>query len=127
MIKVPVSAGELLDKISILRIKGDRLTDDGKRRNVVFELQQLEAIAEAELGSRSKYGSLFTDLLTVNAKLWDIEEGKRDCERRKAFDDQFIALARAVYLENDRRAQIKRALNELLGSEIVEEKSYAAY
>ncbi len=72
----------------------------------MFELQQLEAIAEAEVGSRSKYGSLFTDLLTVNAKLWDIEEGKRDCERRKAFDDQFIALARAVYLENDRRAQI---------------------
>lgn len=127
MIKVPVSAGELLDKISILRIKAERLADEGKRRNVLFELQQLEAIAEAELGSDTKYGALFDDLLNVNSKLWDIEEGKRDCERRKAFDDHFVALARSVYLENDRRAQIKRALNELLGSEIVEEKSYAKY
>ncbi len=92
MIRVPVSAGELLDKISILRIKGDRLADEGKRRNVVFELQQLEAIAAAELGSKSAYDRLFTDLLTVNAKLWDIEEGKRDCERRKAFDERFICV-----------------------------------
>ena len=127
MIKVPVSAGELLDKISILRIKSDRLSDEAKRKNVVFELQQLEGIASAELGSKSAYDRLFNDLLAVNAKLWDIEEGKRDCERRKVFDERFIALARAVYLENDRRAQIKRELNEMLGSEIVEEKSYAVY
>ena len=127
MIKVPVSAGELLDKISILRIKKDRLTDAGKRRNVVFELMQLEAIADTELKGKGEYDPLFMALLTVNAKLWDIEEAKRDCERRKAFDAHFIALARAVYLENDRRAHLKRALNEMLSSEIVEEKSYAAY
>lgn len=127
MIKVPVSAGELLDKISILRIKRDRLSDESKRRNVVFELQQLEAVAHTELFGKDIYGALFQDLLEVNARLWDIEEAKRDCERRKTFDRHFISLARSVYLENDRRAHLKRTLNEMLGSEIVEEKSYAAY
>lgn len=127
MIKVPISAGELLDKISILRIKQVRLTDAAKLKNVEYELALLEAVARAELAGKADYASLFEQLLAVNAKLWDIEEGKRECERRRAFGDDFIALARAVYLENDHRARIKRALNEVLGSEIVEEKSYAAY
>lgn len=127
MIKVPISAGELLDKISILRIKKDRLTDEAKQKNVAFELEQLESVAKAELSGKGEYGLLFMDLLAVNAMLWDIEEGKRDCERRKSFGEDFIALARAVYLENDRRARLKRELNEMLGSEIVEEKSYAKY
>ena len=124
---VPVSAGELLDKITILRIKADRLHDEQKRRNVVHELQLLEAVADAELGDKEGYKALLDDLLAVNAKLWDIEDGKRDCERNKTFDDRFIQLARSVYIENDRRAALKRALNEHFGSTIVEEKSYARY
>lgn len=127
MISVPISVGELLDKISILRIKKERLTDEAKRANVAFELRQLEAIADAELSGKGDYDPLLRDLLAVNAKLWDIEEAKRDCERHKTFDERFVELARAVYLENDRRALLKRTLNQMLGSEIVEEKSYAAY
>ena len=125
MIKVPVSAGELLDKISILRIKRDRLSDESKRRNVVFELQQLEAVADTELFGKDIYGALFQDLLEVNARLWDIEEAKRDCERRGDFGPAFVELARAVYIENDRRAAIKLAINTSAGSDIVEVKSHA--
>ena len=127
MISVPISAGELLDKITILRIKLKRLGDEAKRQNVAHELRLLEGIADQELRTKADYGPLFEELLEVNARLWDIEEGKRDCERRKVFDEGFIRLARAVYIENDRRAVLKRQLNELLGSAIVEEKSYADY
>lgn len=127
MISVPISAGELLDKITILRIKMQRLEDETKRRNVAHELRLLEGIAHKELRSKPDYAPLLEELLAVNERLWDIEEGKRDCERRKVFDEGFIRLARAVYLENDRRATLKRKLNELLGSAIVEEKSYAEY
>jgi hypothetical protein len=127
VISVPISAGELLDKITILRIKTQRLEDETKRRNVAHELQLLEDIAHKELRSKPDYAPLFEELLAVNERLWDIEEGKRDCERRKVFDEGFIRLARAVYLENDRRATLKRKLNELLGSAIMEEKSYAEY
>jgi hypothetical protein len=127
VITVPVSVGELLDKITILRIKFDRLQDPKQRQNVAHELQLLETIAQSQLESRADYTSLMNQLQAVNAKLWDIEEGKRDCERRKVFDEHFIQLARSVYIENDRRAALKRSLNVLLGSEILEEKSYAQY
>ena len=108
MINVPISPGELLDKISILRIKQGRLTDPVKLENVAHELKLLEEVERAELTGKADYASLFEQLLAVNAKLWDIEEGKRDCERRRSFGDDFIALARAVYLENDHRARLKR-------------------
>ncbi len=124
---MPISAGELLDKITILRIKAKRLTDETKRANVTHELRLLEDIADEQLRTKADYALLLSELLEVNARLWDIEEGKRDCERRKTFDDEFIQLARAVYIENDRRAALKRALNELLGSSIIEEKSYSKY
>ena len=126
MIMIPVSAGELVDKITILRVKAERIAPD-KQANVRRELAALEAVAAEQLPPSSELGRLQSELEAVNAALWDIEDGKRDGERRGDFGPAFIALARAVYRENDRRAAIKRRINDLLGSEIVEEKSYAAY
>jgi hypothetical protein len=127
LINVPVSAGELLDKITILRIKQERIADPAKLENVNRELRLLEAISAPMLKGRDDCAPLVDQLFAVNAGLWDIEDGKRDCERRKDFGERFVQLARSVYLENDRRAAIKRRINELLGSDIVEEKSYQAY
>ncbi len=124
LIHVPVSAGELVDKITILRVKAARI-DPAKKTNVLRELALLEAVAADALPKG--LDALFAELEAVNATLWDIEEGKRECERRQAFDDAFIALARSVYVENDRRAAIKRRINEATGSKIVEEKSYRPY
>ncbi len=121
----PISAGELIDKITILRIKAQRI-DAAKRAHVEHELGLLEALAAAEL-ARFDLDALAAELMAVNAALWDIEDGKRDCERRGDFGPAFVALARAVYVENDRRAAIKRRINEAAGSDIVEEKSYDAY
>ena len=122
-ILVPVSAGELVDKITILRVKAARI-EEAKRANVLKELQLLEAVAVDALPD---LGPLVHELEAVNARLWDIEEGKRDCERRGDFGPEFIALARSVYVENDRRAAIKRRINEAVGSDLVEEKSYRPY
>lgn len=126
MILIPVSPGELLDKITILRVKAERI-DAAKVENVRHELEALEAVAREHLPDSAEIRALTTELQAVNAALWDIEEGKRDGERRQDFGPKFIALARRVYIDNDRRAAIKRRINDLLGSEIVEEKSYAAY
>jgi hypothetical protein len=127
MILVPVSAGELLDKITILRIKKDRLSDPAKLENVNRELGLLEQVEADNIAGQADYSALYEDLYAVNAELWDVEDSKRDCERRKDFGEDFIALARKVYLRNDHRAAVKRQINELLGSSIVEEKSYKAY
>ncbi len=126
-IKVPVSPGELLDKITILRIKSQRMSDPGKLRNVRLELEQLQ-----DTWSESPYSAADLDgdvnaLLAVNERLWVIEDDIRDKERAKTFDADFVRLARAVYVENDERAAIKRRINLKLGSTIVEEKSYQAY
>jgi hypothetical protein len=126
-IKVPISPGELLDKLTILRIKSKRMTDPAKLRNVRRELEALE-----ETWSSSDYAAAAIDedvdaLQTVNERLWVIEDDIRDKERAQAFDADFIRLARAVYVENDERAAIKRRINMRLGSSIVEEKSYNAY
>ena len=123
LIHIPVSAGELIDKITILRVKAERITV-AKKPNVIRELRLLEATLARELPPSPELAALTGRLAEVNARLWDIEEGKRDCERRGAFDAEFIELARSVYIENDRRAAIKRQINEITGSEIVEEKSY---
>jgi hypothetical protein len=125
-ILAPVSAGELIDKITILRVKVARIAPD-KRANVAHELSRLEAIAQAELTPSPQLEALTGELQAVNAGLWDVEDGKRDCERRGDFGPDFIALARRVYRENDLRAAIKRQINDLVGSSIVEEKSYGAY
>jgi hypothetical protein len=126
-IKVPVSPGELLDKITILRIKAQRMRDAEKLKNVQLELDALE-----RTWSNSSYASLdiaadIDALHRVNERLWVVEDDIRDKERAQAFDARFIELARAVYFENDERAAIKRRINVRLGSSIVEEKSYAQY
>ena len=125
-IKVPVSPGELLDKITILRIKSQRMTDPQKLANVQLELDALLATWTAFAGVAEVDGEIDA-LMAVNRRLWAIEDDIRDKERAQAFDAEFIRLARAVYVENDERAAIKRRINVKLGSSIVEEKSYASY
>lgn len=126
MIEVPVSWGELIDKITILEIKSERMTDPAKLANVRRELQLLnERLATAP--ASAAVARLRSDLKTVNTELWDIEDDIRDQERARDFGARFVDLARAVYRTNDRRAELKRAINDALGSAIQEEKSYAAY
>jgi hypothetical protein len=126
-IKVPISPGELLDKITILRIKSQRMTDPKKLANVRIELEALEETWRVSAYAAVDVGGDVSALLAVNERLWSIEDDIRDKERAKAFDDEFVRLARAVYIENDERAAIKRRLNLKLGSSLVEEKSYAQY
>jgi hypothetical protein len=126
-IKVPISPGELLDKITILRIKSTRMSDPQKVANVRMELQALEETWRTSAFARAGIEADVNALLEVNERLWVIEDGIRDKERAQAFDAEFIRLARAVYFENDERAAIKRRINLKLGSSIVEEKSYAEY
>lgn len=116
---VPVSVGELLDKITILQIKSERISDPAKLDNV---RRELDALTEAAQGVRMP--DLEAELYGVNSKLWDVEDALRDCERSQTFGSEFVALARAVYRLNDHRAGIKRNINLSIGSELVEEKSY---
>lgn len=124
---LPVSWGEVFDKLTILQIKSEKLSDPVKLTNVQLEKQAIESV----IGDINQFPealmSLINQLKVVNEGLWDIEEGKRDCERHQRFDDKFIQLARRVYMDNDTRAAIKKDINILLGSSIVEEKSYQAY
>jgi hypothetical protein len=125
---VPVSYGELIDKISILEIKAERIGDAAKRANVLRELAALMATWQAHPASRAQpIDDLWSELRRVNGELWDIEDRIRDKEAAGLFDGEFIELARAVYFTNDVRARLKRDLNVRLGSDLVEEKSYASY
>jgi hypothetical protein len=126
-IKVPISPGELLDKITILRIKSKRMNDPQKLVNVRLELNALESTWAGSAYAAVDIAADIAALLAVNERLWVVEDHIRDKERAKAFDAEFIRLARAVYVENDERAAIKRRINLKLGSTIVEEKSYATY
>jgi hypothetical protein len=126
-IRVPISPGELLDKITILRIKSTRMSDPNKLANVRMELQALEETWRGSAYVKTGIEADVNALLEVNERLWVIEDGIRDKERAQAFDAEFIRLARAVYFENDERAAIKRRINLTLGSSIIEEKSYAEY
>jgi hypothetical protein len=119
----PVSLGEALDKISILRIKLARITDAAKRENVRHELERLTAA----VGDLTPYQSYLADFEAVNGELWDIEDAIRRKEFAKEFDQRFIELARSVYRTNDQRFAIKNAVNQKFGSSIVEEKSYEKY
>ena len=123
----PVSWGELIDKIAILEIKSERLTDEGKIANVRRELDELAAVRERHFPAHAGLAALAAELKAINEELWVIEDDIRDCERAKDFGPRFIELARAVYVTNDRRAASKRKVNDLLGSALVEEKSYAPY
>lgn len=122
-----ISAGELLDKISILEIKQKNLQDPEKLKIVAKELKSLKETLDKEVKFTVEIKSLYEELKQINTKLWDIEDGKRDCERKKEFGENFIQLARSVYIENDNRAKIKNNINKLSGSNISEVKSYEKY
>ncbi|WP_407354462.1 DUF6165 family protein [Luteimonas sp. R10] len=132
-ISVPVSFGELLDKIAILQIKSERIGDEAKLANVRNELSALEKTwmahpaAGQDAGSGASVARLRAELKAVNERLWEIEDDIRLKEKAQAFDEEFIRLARSVYIENDERARIKKEINLALGSSYVEEKSYQDY
>ena len=124
---VPVSWGELVDKITILEIKTERLSAETARANVRSELARLTAIFGPADSLQREIVALKGSLKRANETLWEIEDDIREKEAQKCFDDEFVALARAVYRTNDERSRIKRQINEFLTSEIVEEKQYSAY
>lgn len=126
-IRVPISPGELIDKITILQIKSERITDPLKVANVRNELALLEATWRESPFATTDVDVEWASLRRINEKLWDVEDLLRDKERNRTFDQEFIDLARAVYFTNDERAAVKREINTKLGSKIVEEKSYAKY
>ncbi|MGO9802577.1 MAG: DUF6165 family protein [Steroidobacteraceae bacterium] len=126
-ILVPISPGELLDKITILRIKAARILDAAKLANVKLELDLLEATWRDSGCAANARAQDEHALQRVNEQLWDIEDRIRDKEAKQTFDREFIELARAVYVSNDERAAIKKRINVQLGSRLVEEKSYKQY
>ncbi len=126
-IKVPVSPGEVLDKITILEIKSERMGDPDKVHNVKAELALLQETWSENIRDTREIQSLHAQLKEINEALWEIEDDIRDKERAKEFDERFIELARAVYVTNDKRSRVKKELNLHLGSEIIEEKSYQDY
>ena len=124
---IPTSWGELLDKITILEIKLLKIKEELAQKHIKLELEALCKIQMQLSQTDQKMIGLIKDLSTINQSLWDIEDRLREKEQLKEFDADFIALARSVYIENDKRAKVKRQINEYLGSELVEEKSYSAY
>ncbi|ADV27865.1 hypothetical protein Psesu_2029 [Pseudoxanthomonas suwonensis 11-1] len=126
-ILVPVSFGELLDKIAILQIKSERMSDEAKLANVRKELSALEQTWMAHPAAGGDIAQLRAQLKAVNERLWDIEDEIRLKERAQEFDEEFVRLARSVYFENDERARVKKEINLALGSAYVEEKSYQDY
>lgn len=122
--KIEVSNGEIVDKLTIIEIKLKHITDEAKRKNLQNEY---EVLNEAVKKIIDKEHDLYKALLTINQELWDIEDTIRDLERDKSFGDKFIQTARAVYFTNDKRSEVKRQINELTGSALVEEKSYQKY
>lgn len=126
-IRVPISPGELLDKITILEIKAEQIADNEKLRNVKTELDLLGQVWDQASADNDTVQELKQTLKTTNMDLWAIEDKIRIKEARKEFDHEFVELARSVYLKNDKRAATKKEINVLLGSGIMEEKSYSDY
>ena len=126
LINTPVSLGELLDKISILIIKEKNIDDTQKQYHIKKELDSLNKTLENSV-SRSQVKEYIEKLIEINSKLWLIEDDIRDCEKKKQFDQKFIDLARAIYITNDRRSEIKLEINKKFGSKLVEVKSYEKY
>jgi hypothetical protein len=126
-IRIEVAPGEIIDKLTILEIKRERIGDEAKRKNVAHEWDVLTRDLDASVQKTAELDALRAKLKEINLKLWVIEDDIRDCERAKDFGAKFVELARAVYFTNDERAAVKRQINEMLGSAIMEEKSYAAY
>ena len=128
MIKINASVGELLDKISILKIKEEKINDEKKLLNIKKELGLLSSIVEKFIEKDEKSFKKFMDeLFEVNLQLWETEDSIRILENKKNFNDEFIQLARNVYYSNDKRFEIKSKINNFYGSEIVEEKDYEDY
>ena len=126
-VSIPISYGELIDKITILEIKSQKITDAEKVKNVRHELDELLRVWTPLEESSVAFDDLRQELNTVNETLWDIEDDTRKKDLRGEFDSEFIELARSVYIQNDTRAEHKRAINLRLGSELMEEKSYVNY
>ena len=124
---VEISPGELIDKITILEIKLERISDGAKLANVRIEHKTLSQSRDQHMAPSAELDRLTSELKAINEMLWQIEDDIRDCERNGNVGPTFIELARSVYIRNDTRARLKREINELLGSSLVEEKSYAAY
>ena len=126
-LKVEISAGELIDKITILEIKRANIIEPVKRGNIEHEFALLSHVLTADLPASPALDAYKSELKKINQTLWGIEDEIRDHERRQDFGASFIALARAVYHTNDRRSAVKRQINDLLGSSLIEEKSYTPY
>ena len=126
-VKVEISPGELIDRITILEIKAARINDEAKRANIGVELAELTAARQGAVPASARLAALTGELRKVNGALWDIEDEIRALEAAGDFGPAFIELARAVYKTNDRRSAIKRQINELLGSRLIDEKSYTPY
>ena len=123
---VPISVGELIDKIVILEIKSERIKNANQLANIANELGALRAVRLGDV-DRARLDALSAELKRVNAKLWDVEDSIRECDARGDFGDNFIELARAVYRPNDERSRLKKAINIESGSRLVEEKSYKSF
>ena len=126
-LQVPVSVGEVLDKITILQIKLAHICDAAKRVNIQNELDALLPLVAGDAFTTDQMQGLMAELKAVNEALWDIEDDIREKEATKSFDAEFIRLARAVYVTNDKRAEIKKQINLATGSALIEEKSYESY
>ena len=127
ILNVPVSVGEVVDKVTIPEIKSARISDEAKLKNIRAELAQLRPLVSGGVFDNPEVTALFDGLRTVNGELWDIEDDIRAEEAAGRFGDRFIELARAVYVTNDRRAELKKKINLATGSDLVEEKSYEDY
>ena len=127
VIMIPVAPGELIDKITILKIKSERMSEADKVANVRRELELLCDVQRRNIPEDPKVSDMQARLEEVNGRIWDLEDVIRDCERDKDFGETFLATARKIYRTNDERAAIKKEINIHLGSQIIEEKSYAAY
>ena len=126
-LKIPISLGELIDKITILRIKSNKINSNEAQKNIRLELEKLEHILNETMSINTNLKNFEIKLSKINQSLWDIEDQLREKEKEKKFDKKFISLARMVYYKNDERAKIKRMINKNFGSELIEEKSYTQY
>ena len=126
-IHIPVSPGELADKLSILEIKNEKITDSEKLKNIGYEQSLLRRIWSKSQFEKKFVSKELSELKMVNRKLWEIEDQIRFKESGKQFDEEFIKLARLVYISNDKRSGIKRKINQIYGSDLLEEKSYSTY
>ena len=127
LLSIPLSVGEIMDKITILEIKAERIVDAGKVANVTAELDTLRPLVTHDALNTASIKALVAELKDINEALWDIEDDIREREYSKDFGEAFIALARAVYVTNDKRAEIKKQINLATGSTLIEEKSYEDY